>query len=98
MAIGEFGRRFERTNIDQIEAADRQRGHCEADAETLGVVEKLLFERQIERIVEIDASRQQLKTPRYRRVKFFLSAAIISGGTADAADVKRLFTKQGKEA
>jgi hypothetical protein len=31
-------------------------------------------------------------------VNFFLSAAIISGGTADAAGVKKLFTKQGKEA
>src|ERR1043166_3028921 len=101
MSVRKRGRALKRPDVHEIQPTDRQRGDREKDAEPLGVVEESFFERQIERIVDVDTARQQLKLPRNRRVNFSLGrlarlAAIISRGSADAGVVKKFLTKQGK--
>jgi hypothetical protein len=58
---------------------------------------EFLFGRKIERGIEIDAARQHVKLPGYRRVNFSLNAgAVLSGELTHAA--RKFLTKQGKHA
>ena len=54
----------ERMRIQQIDAAQGQRGAREDDAEPLGIEDDLFLKREIERVVEFNATCQHATLPR----------------------------------